>query len=229
MPSYQPGYQPVRWPWLSSVSRNLGIAMCAPVSPPVVVVSVNSIPGCSCEMVTTITLTMVTTVMAPGTHHQREREVVASGAAGPVSGGSCTFTPPGPGSSDTTDRERGRAARDVPASGVGRPHPVYVTVGTPERGLGSPRPASPNRAGFDRPPGVERSRVAVATALSSGRLRGPGAAASDSSARRPRRTGEKTGGGSPTSDVNTESTVRAVCCSQCWSCLRRAAPFSVSK
>ena len=45
MPSYQPGYQPVRWPWLSSVSRYLGIAMCAPVSPPVVVVSVNSMLG----------------------------------------------------------------------------------------------------------------------------------------------------------------------------------------
>jgi hypothetical protein len=59
--------------------------MCAPVSPPVVVVFVKSMLGCSCERVTTITLRMVITVMAPGTHHQSLREDVVSGAGGPVS------------------------------------------------------------------------------------------------------------------------------------------------
>ena len=44
--------------------------MCAPVSPPVVVVFVSSMPGWSCESVTTMTLAIVITVMAPGTHHQ---------------------------------------------------------------------------------------------------------------------------------------------------------------
>ena len=47
--------------------------MCAPVSPPVVVVFVSSMLGCSCDSVTTITLAMVITVMAPGTHHQLAR------------------------------------------------------------------------------------------------------------------------------------------------------------
>ena len=56
--------------------------MCAPVSPPVVVVFVNSMLGCSCDSVTTITLAMVITVMAPGTHHQLPRdEPWASGTA----------------------------------------------------------------------------------------------------------------------------------------------------
>ena len=66
----------MRWPWLISVSRNLGIAMCAPVSPPVVVVFVSSMPGWSCDSVTTMTLAIVITVMAPGTHHQLPRDEV---------------------------------------------------------------------------------------------------------------------------------------------------------
>ena len=50
------------------------MAMCAPVSPPVVVVFVSSMLGCSCDSVTTMTLAIVITVMAPGTHHQLPRD-----------------------------------------------------------------------------------------------------------------------------------------------------------
>ena len=63
------------------------MAMWAPVSPPVVVVVVSSMLGCSCDSVTTMTLAIVITVMAPGTHHQLPRdEVSASAATGAVSG-----------------------------------------------------------------------------------------------------------------------------------------------
>ena len=48
--------------------------MCAPVSPPVVVVFVSSMLGWSCDSVTTMTLAIVITVMAPGTHHQLPRD-----------------------------------------------------------------------------------------------------------------------------------------------------------
>ena len=56
--------------------------MCAPVSPPVVVVLVSSMLGWSCESVTTITVAMVMTVMAPGTHHHPVRSVGAATGAG---------------------------------------------------------------------------------------------------------------------------------------------------
>ena len=44
--------------------------MCAPVSPPVVVVLEKSRLGWSCQRVTAITAPMVRMVMAPGTHHR---------------------------------------------------------------------------------------------------------------------------------------------------------------
>ena len=73
--------------------------MCAPVSPPVVVVFVSSMPGCSCDSVTTMTLAIVITVMAPGTHHQLPRDEVWVGfwRAGSAIGGSLLGHGPGPG------------------------------------------------------------------------------------------------------------------------------------
>ena len=50
--------------------------MWAPVSPPVVVVFVSSMCGSSCDKVTTMTLAIVMTVMAPGTHHHVPRDEV---------------------------------------------------------------------------------------------------------------------------------------------------------
>src|SRR5580704_16384469 len=65
-----------------SVSRYLGIAMCAPVSPPVVVVLLKSRFRWSCDTVTTMTLAIVMIVMAPGTHHQEARPEPARVRAG---------------------------------------------------------------------------------------------------------------------------------------------------
>ena len=99
----------------SRLSRNLGIAMCAPVSPPVVVVFVSSMLGCSCDSVTTITLAMVITVMAPGTHHQLPRDGAwASDTAGPGSGGACSVTASGPSGSVTCNRVRASAVQGDP-------------------------------------------------------------------------------------------------------------------
>ena len=103
------------------------MAMWAPVSPPVVVVVVSSMLGCSCDSVTTMTLAIVITVMAPGTHHQLPRdEVSASAATGAVSGGASAVTAPGPPNSGTCDRRRASAAQGVPRTTVVRPHPAYV-------------------------------------------------------------------------------------------------------
>ncbi len=73
MPSYQPGYQPERWPWVINDRMYQGIAICAPVSPPVVVVLLRRRLGWSCDSVTTMTAAIVTTVIAPGTHHHAAR------------------------------------------------------------------------------------------------------------------------------------------------------------
>ena len=89
--------------------------MCAPVSPPVVVVFVSSMLGCSCDSVTTITLAIVMTVMAPGTHHQLPgRRPRTSGTAGPGSGGACSVTASGPSDSATCNRMRASAVQGVP-------------------------------------------------------------------------------------------------------------------
>ncbi len=73
------------------------MAMCAPVSPPVVVVLVKSRLGWSCDSVTTITAAMVTKVMAPGTHHQAARRRDRRGGGGgsrTATERSCTLTMP---------------------------------------------------------------------------------------------------------------------------------------
>src|SRR5580693_8281669 len=103
------------------------MAMWAPVSPPVVVVFVNSMPGCSCESVTTMTLAIVITVMAPGTHHQVPRDgVPVSIAGGSVSEGASSGAASGPTTSVTRDRGRAHVVRGAPRSPVVRPHRAYV-------------------------------------------------------------------------------------------------------
>ena len=56
-----------------SDSKNLGMATCAPVSPPVVVVVVSNKLGWSCQSVTPMTVAMVSTVKMAGTHHPAPR------------------------------------------------------------------------------------------------------------------------------------------------------------
>ena len=136
----------MRWPWLIRVSRNFGIAMCAPVSPPVVVVFVSSMLGWSCDSVTTMTLAIVITVMAPGTHHQRPRSDTTGsegGEPGPPTG------PAGPAV---------RVGRLL-GHGLGPGHFSHVRPGASQRGARCPsnrsrsatsglryRPALPPRA-----------------------------------------------------------------------------------
>ncbi len=129
-----------------SDSRYLGIAMCAPVSPPVVVVFERSRLGWSCHRVTAMTLPIVMMVIAPGTHHQAgrpERAKAGAGDPGPVAGvgaghegGSWTLTASMSGGSITVDRGPAGAAGPLPRTALVRPHPVYVTGRTLDGGLG---------------------------------------------------------------------------------------------
>ena len=102
--------------------------MCAPVSPPVVVVFVSNMPGWSCESVTTMTLAIVITVMAPGTHHQLPRdEVRPVRGAGSAAGGICSMTASTPDGSVTRNRVPAGAAHGTRHTAVVRPHRAYVT------------------------------------------------------------------------------------------------------
>src|SRR5579859_5240911 len=96
MPSYQPGNHPVRCPCVINDRMYQGIAICAPVSPPVVVVSEKRWLGCSCHSVTMMTAAIVRTVIAPGTHHHAARCGDPDGGGGGVSrtatAGSWTLT-----------------------------------------------------------------------------------------------------------------------------------------
>src|SRR5580692_1232066 len=126
MPSYHPGYQPVRWPCVIIERMYQGIAMCAPVSPPVVVVLLKRRLGWSCESVTTMTAAIVTAVIAPGTHHHaaRRREPRdGGGVSRAATAGSWTLTMPESGPSGARYRARSHADKRVLRSGVVRPHP----------------------------------------------------------------------------------------------------------
>src|SRR5690242_20151924 len=122
MPSYQPGYQPLTWPCVIIDRMYQGMAMCAPVSPPVVVELEKRWLGWSCHTVTRMTRAIVRTVIAPGTHHQSPRRRVQRDGGGMSrvdTGGSCRLTMPGP--SGARDRARSHADWRVRRSGVVRP------------------------------------------------------------------------------------------------------------
>ena len=75
--------------------------------------------GCSCDSVTTMTLAMVITVMAPGTHHQlpRGRRVEPPPAAGRGSGAATApVTASGPTTSATCNRMRAGAVEGSPSN-----------------------------------------------------------------------------------------------------------------
>ena len=171
-----------------------------------------------------MTLAIVMTVMAPGTHHQRERAGCNCGAGRLAERGSCTFDP--------AAREfrhghpsASQGGSGVPASGVGRPHPVHVTSA-----WNRPRDRCrrPGRHRDSRLPGHEPRGARISTATSggpgpTGSTPGPEATPDQGHARtagrrpraqhcvrccragprqppgrcRPRSSGSKTGGGVP--------------------------------
>src|SRR5215472_2347129 len=91
-----------------------GMATCAPVSPPVVVVFVRRWLGWSCHSVMTMTAAMVMTVMVPGTHHHaaRRRDDRGGGVASRAdTAGSWTLTMPGSALSGVRTQARSHADR----------------------------------------------------------------------------------------------------------------------
>src|SRR5579871_1084632 len=127
MPSYHPGYHPVRWPCVIIDRMYQGIAMCAPVSPPVVVVPLKRWLGWSCQSVTRMTTAIVTTVIAPGTHHRGARPPDNGGGGGASrtdTSGSWVLTMTERGPSRARRRARSHLDGRVRRSGVVRPHPA---------------------------------------------------------------------------------------------------------
>ena len=120
------------------------MAMCAPVSPPVVVVFVKSKPRWSCEMVTTMTLAMVMTVMAPGTHHHWPRPDRRARADGAEDGASDSFDSSTLTIAPTVPQPRARGRADPPGLGARRSPAssahIRLNLSAPLPTLGSGRP-----------------------------------------------------------------------------------------